>query len=421
MRVLILSQYFWPETFRITEVAQSLREAGCEVTVLTGQPNYPDGVVFEGYDAFGIGREEHAGCEVYRVPLAPRGRAGALRLAFNYLSFVFCAGVLGPFLLRRRKFDVIFVYGISPILQAVPGLVLRRTTGAALVVWVQDLWPQSLEVTGFLRNRRALGLVASVVRWIYRRSDLLLVQSQGFVAEVAAMAGDTPVEYHPNPGELAFSAPPAATPPALVLQPGFNIVFAGNLGTVQALDTVLAAAALLSDLADTRFVLIGAGSRQLWLQERVKQLGLTNVQMAGRFAPEQMPGILAQASALLVSLVRSPIMSQTIPSKVQAYLAAGRPVIASLDGEGARVIMEAGAGIACPAEDAEALAAAVRELQRTSTGELELMSQNARAYYEANFEPKGLAVRLERRFAQLVGRGRSANIHGSGRTRTHNG
>jgi len=144
--------------------------------------------------------------------------------------------------------------------------------------------------------------------------------------------------------------------------------------------------------------------------------------MPGRFAPEQMPGILAQASALLVSLVRSPIMSQTIPSKVQAYLAAGRPVIASLDGEGARVITEAGAGIACPAEDAQALAAAIRTLERAPAEDLQLMARNGRAYYEAHFEPHGLAVRLERRFAQLIAKSRPAGgSHSAGRTRTHNG
>ena len=403
MRVLILSQYFWPETFRINEVAQSLCEAGCEVGVLTGQPNYPDGKVFPGYHAWAAGRERYAGCTVWRLPLVPRGRGGGLRLALNYLSFVLSAGLIGPWLLRGKRFDVIFVYGISPILQALPGMVLRHSTGAALVPWVQDLWPQSLEVTGFVRNPRLLSLVASLVRWIYRRSDLLLVQSPGFVPLVRAMAGGTPVEIHPNPGELAFQSRPEGAP-ALVLDPGFNVVFAGNLGTVQALDTVLAAAQLLRDEAEVRFVLVGSGSRSEWLKQEVHRLGLKNVQLPGRFPPEAMPGILAQAAALLVSLTRSPIMSQTVPSKIQAYLAAARPVIAALDGEGARVVEEAGAGLACPAQDAVALAESVRRLCAASVQDRQRMGENGRRYYEQQFEPNMLAQRLVQRFAQLTAR-----------------
>lgn len=422
MRVLILSQYFWPESFRINEVAQSLREAGCEVSVLTGQPNYPDGVVYEGYRSFATCQEEFSGCNVYRIPLAPRGRANAMRLVANYLSFVVGASLLGPWVLRRQRFDVIFVYAISPILQAIPGIALRRTTGGALIPWVQDLWPQSLEVTGFVRSPLALRIVADVVRWIYRRSDLLLVQSRGFVPIVQSMCGKTPVEYHPNPGELAFQAQPAGAP-ALKLEPGFNVVFAGNLGMAQALETVLAAARLLKEEARVRFVLIGSGSRGEWLQQEVTRLGLYNVQLPGRFVPQQMPGILAQASVLLVSLVRSPIMSQTVPSKIQAYLAAGRPIIAALDGEGASVVEEAGAGLTCPAEDAAALAEAVRKLQLASQEELERMGKGGREYYERYFEPSALARRLVQRF-ELITATRTRSViskHMARRGRSDNG
>lgn len=408
MRVLVLSQYFWPESFRINEVAHSLREAGCEVTVLTGQPNYPEGRVHAGYRAYGTGREEFAGCTIYRVPLAPRGRGNALRLAANYLSFVFFASLLGPWLMRKQRFDVIFVYGISPILQVLPGMVLRATTGAALVPWVQDLWPQSLEVTGFVRNQRLLGTIARLVRWIYRKSDLLLAQSRGFIPLIRPMCGSTPVEYHPNPGELAFQSPPSG-PPAIILQPGFNVVFAGNLGTAQSLATVVSAASLLAQEHGIRFILVGSGSRSEWVHEEVKRLGLRNVELPGRFSAEQMPAILAQASALLVSLVRSPIMSQTVPSKIQAYLAAGRPIIAALDGEGANVVAEAGAGVTCPAEDAAALAAAVRKLKSLSQAELDDMGRRGHEYYARHFEPGMLAARLMSRFESL-GAARRRNL-----------
>ena len=243
VKVLVLSQHYWPETFRINEVVESLQKAGCCVSVLTGQPNYPDGAIFPGYRAMGVGAQMHdAGYMVYRVPVAPRRQGRAVQLISNYLSFLVSASLLGPWLLRGQRFDVIFVYGISPILQAIPGVVLKRFKRAALVTWVQDLWPQSLEATGFVRNRRILTAVAVLVRWIYRRCDLLLVQSQAFVRPVQSMADKTPVKYHPNPGELAFTQTQSLAPPALVLEQGFNVVFAGNLGTVQALGTLLDAA-----------------------------------------------------------------------------------------------------------------------------------------------------------------------------------
>jgi glycosyltransferase involved in cell wall biosynthesis len=401
MKVLILSQHFWPETFRINEIAQSLRGAGCEVVVLTGQPNYPEGKIFRGYRAFAWGREAWGPGPIYRVPLVPRRDGRSRRLVVNYLSFLASASLLGPWLLRGQRFDVIFVYGTSPILQAIAGLVLRVVNGGRLVAWVQDLWPQSLEVTGHVRSPRLLAAVGRLVSWLYRRCDLLLVQSPGFLPLVESMAGSTPVEVHPNPGELSF-AQPINGAPALRLDEGFNIVFAGNLGTVQALHTILAAARQLQELSDVRFVIVGSGSRGEWLREQVQRLALTNVQLPGRFPADAMPGLLAQASALLVTLTSSPALAQTVPSKVQAYLAAGRPIIASLDGEGARVVREAGAGLACPAEDADALAAAVRLLRGLAPAELDRMGEAGKRYYAQEFDPDLLARRLVDRFAQLA-------------------
>jgi glycosyltransferase involved in cell wall biosynthesis len=401
MRILVVSQHYWPENFRINEVVEVLRNQGCELTVLTGQPNYPGGTVYEGYQAVSLHTQAYSGYFIHRVPIVPRGKRSALRLTANYLSFLVSGSLLGPWLLRGQRFDLIFVFGMSPILQILPGVVLKWLKRAPLVTWVQDLWPQSLEVTGFVTNRRVLDAVAVVVRWLYRCNDLILVQSRGFIEEVQRVAGRTPVEYHPNPGELAFDVPKAGPTP-LTLDPGFNVVFAGNMGTVQALDTVVEAARLLQHEPGIRFVLVGSGSRSEWVQGEIERLGLRNVHLPGRFLPEAMPGILAQASVLLVSLVRSPIMSQTIPSKVQAYLAAGKPIIASLDGEGARVVTEAQAGLACPAEDAPALAAAVSALHAAGEAQLQQMGLNSRACYETNFQPERLAAQLIIRLEKLL-------------------
>lgn len=399
----MLSQYYWPESFRINEVVDSLRCLDCHITVLTGQPNYPQGEIFYDYHACSFGSQQHElGYRIYRVPLVPRGRGGAVGLVANYFSFVLSASVLGPWLLRGQHFDVIFVYAPSPIIQVLPAVWLAFLKRAKLITWVQDLWPQSLEATGFVRNRRVLDMVAVLVRWIYRRCDLLLVQSQAFISPVRTMANNTPVDYHPNPGELAFDLAGPLGPPALVLESGFNVVFAGNLGIVQALGTVLDAAELLLPYADVRIVLVGSGSRSEWLQQEVVRRKLSNVQLAGRFATEAMPAILVQASALLVSLVRNPIMSQTVPSKMQAYLAAGKPIIASLDGEGARVLAASGAGVACPAEDAAALAEAVLRLRAVPHAELQRMGEAGQIYYKQHFDPAVLAEKLVQHFTKLL-------------------
>jgi len=328
-------------------------------------------------------------------------------LALNYLSFVLAASALGPWLLRAQRVDVVFVYAPSPILQAIAGVVLARIKRAAVVTWVQDLWPESLAITGFVRSRYALAVVRSVVRWIYQKNDLLLAQSHAFVESIRSLAGDTQVVYHPNPGEPSYDIPPTSEPP-LVLERAFNVVFAGNLGTVQALDTVLDAAQLLLNAPDVRIVLIGSGSRSEWLMSQVASRNLHNVQVVGRFSTEAMPSILAQASALLVSLARSPALSQTVPAKVQAYLAAAKPVIASMDGEGAQIVREAGAGIACPAEDPSALAEAIRTLSLCPPDALRAYGASARSYYERHFHPTLLAQRLVGHFDGLVRGGLTA-------------
>lgn len=401
MRVLIVSQYYWPETFRITEVALALKDEGCEVFVLTGQPNYPDGVPFRGYRWWAMGSEQHEGVTVFRVPLVPRGRGSASRLALNYFSFICCAAAFGSWLLRRRSIDSILVFAPSPILQAIPAIWLAKIKKSSLVTWVQDLWPESLSATGFVQNPTLLSAVSGMVRWIYRKNDLLLVQSRAFITPVRTLAAGTQVVYHPNPGDFAFSDPVDLERCPVRFGAGFNVVFAGNLGTVQALETILDAAEILREEAAITFYLIGSGSRGDWLKSEVFRRNLVNVKLLGRFPLSAMPSIMSRASALLVSLAESPIMSQTVPSKIQAYLAAGRPIIASLNGEGARVILEAGAGIASPAEDARGLANAILQLSGLPLEELESMGKHGRNYYETHFEPHSLAKKLKQILASL--------------------
>lgn len=397
MKVLVVSQYFWPEGFRINEVVRSLVEKGVEVDVLTGKPNYPEGAIFPGYRAGGCQVESWAGAAVYRVPLFPRGARSAWRLALNYLSFVASGLLFGPWLLRKRHYDVVFVYGLSPLLLAIPAVFLAWIKRRKLIVWVQDLWPESLSATGYVRNPRVLRAVARVVRWIYRHTDLLLVQSRAFEAPVAALAPGKPIAYYPNSVDGTFAEPPSpdvALPEVPALDEGFAVVFAGNVGAGQAVEVMVEAAALLKDVPQIRFVVFGQGSRWDWMREQVRARGLSNLHLPGRFPVNTMPGLMQKAGALLVTLADEPIFAMTVPNKVQAYMAAGRPILACLNGEGARLVAEAQAGLSVPAQDAKALAAAVLQLYQMPAEDRARLGANGRRYFNAHFEHDKLVDEL---------------------------
>jgi len=389
----VFTQYFWPESFRINEVVASLADKGAQVNVLTGKPNYPQGAVFSGYKAWGLQRESHGGAGVYRIPLAPRRNSG-VGLAINYLSFVLSGLLLAPWILRGQRHDVIFVYAPSPILQAIPAIFLGWLTGAPVVLWVQDLWPASLSATGHVKNPTVLRAVERLVAWIYRKVDLLLVQSEAFVAPVRALAGDTPIQYFPNSVDASFSAPAAGTSVPAGLDAPFPVLFAGNIGTAQAVDVIIDAAERLQQHSDIQFVVVGDGSRRNGMLELARQRGLTNLHLPGRFPVESMPGFMQRAAVLLVTLADREVFAYTVPSKVQAYLAAGRPIVACINGEGARVVTGAGAGLAVAAEDGAALADAVMTLYRMDSAQRAVLGENGARYFAQHFEHEMLVDRL---------------------------
>lgn len=403
MRVLVSSQHFWPEGFRINDLVQALAERDVDVEVLTGKPNYPEGRYYPGYRGLGCQREQHNEVAIFRVPLAARGAGGAFRLFINYLSFILSGLLFAPWLLRRRRYDVIFVYASSPLLQAIPALFLGWLKRCPVVVWVQDLWPESLAATGYVQNPYILAGVRRIVGFIHRHSDLLLVQSRAYISSVSASAPGKPVIYYPNSVESVFCESAVAEAPAVPgLDANFPIVFAGNIGTVQAVDVIIEAATLLNGHPDIQFVLLGEGVRGAWLRQEVLARGLNNVTAPGRYPVEAMPGIFRKASALLVTLTGDPVFAATVPSKLQTYMAAGRPVLASLDGEGARMVVEADAGLAAPAGDARALADIVLALYKMAPEERDRLGSNGIHYFQQHFDRSLLVDELLDHFRSVT-------------------
>ena len=406
MKILIVTQYFWPENFRINDLALGLLERGHEISVFTGKPNYPEGSFFPGYGFFGRVHEDFRGVHVIRVPLFPRGAGRRPGLILNFLSFALLGSLLAPFRCKGG-FDAILVYEPSPVTVGLPALVLKWIKRAPLLFWVQDMWPETLSATGVVRSEWILKIVEGLVRFIYRHCDLVLVQSRAFVARVEALDVEArKICYFPNSAEDVYRPVEPGVQPASgqeLLPDGFRVMFAGNIGAAQDFETILAAAERLRAQRDIHWTIIGDGRRQAWVEQEIARRGLQDsVHLLGRHPVRSMARFFASAEVMLVTLRQDPVFALTIPSKIQSYLACGRPIIAALDGEGARVIEESGAGIAVRAGDAGALAEGVLRLYQMPRQDREAMGQRGRRYFEQHFERELLLSRLEQWMRDLT-------------------
>jgi colanic acid biosynthesis glycosyl transferase WcaI len=404
MRVLVVSQYFWPENFRINELVAELVRRGNIVTILTGRPNYPDGDVFPDYrarpDAFG----QFAGANVFRVPMLARGRR-SWRLLLNYLTFACSATLLGPWKLRGRRFDAIFVFEPSPVTVGIPAVVMGKLKRAPVIFWILDQWPETLAAVGAVKSPLALRAIGSVVSYIYNRCTVLLAQSRSMVEIAAGYVRDRRrVHYFPNWADripdirsvvAAEELPPKAN--------HFDVMFAGNIGESQDFGAILSAAELLRDSSRIRWLIVGDGRMAAWVKAEISRRQLEGrVVMLGRQPAERMPAFYCGADALLVSLRAEPIFALTVPGKLQTYLAVGLPILGMLNGEGGRIIEESGAGIACPSGDFQSLALAVKRVESLSAQERAAMSAQARAYALREFDRDQLITVLEDHMRKAV-------------------
>lgn len=404
MKILLVTQYFWPENFRINDLALNFQRQGHQVTVLTGIPNYPTGKFFDDYGLFKNTTEQWCSINIIRAPIVPRGKGGGLRLAVNYFSFAVFACICAVVRIQK-DFDVIFVHEPSPITVGIPAIVMKKMTGAPILFWVLDIWPESVSAAGAVTQPWIIETLRGITRWIYSHCDLVLLQSMGFMSHAKEMSvPNERVRYFPSwAEELYVPIEPTAENKQPNMPDGFCIVFAGNIGAAQDFGTILDAAEILKMELLIKWVIIGDGRMLSWVREEVCKRGLEQtVHLLGRHSVEKMPEYFAHADALLVSLKKEPIFSSTIPGKIQSYLACGKPVIAMLDGEGARIITEASAGIACPAEDAQTLAQAVVKLSQTDRKALAAMGHNGRKYYEQHFDREVLFPQLEQWMKELI-------------------
>lgn len=396
MRILIVSQYFWPESFKINDLCLALKERGHDVAVLTGKPNYPAGTFSNGYGFFRKRKEVWNDISIYRSPLIPRGKGNGIMLFVNYLSFAFFASIRMLFI--SRKFDNIFVYGLSPITVGLPGIVAKYKSNAPLYIYVQDLWPGSISGAGGIDNRFILSICNLVVKLIYKNCEKILIPSKAFVPYILNQEVEqNKLIYFPNTTESYFNVTEPTLEKLKQLPNGKILMFAGNLGEAQSFDTLLKTAVILKeDLIQVHWVILGEGRKKDYIKSKIVELNLQNtVHLLGAFPSTEMSSFFSCADALLVSLKKNPIYSMTIPSKIQSYLACGKPILTSLDGEGSRVIEEANAGLVSPSEDPIAFANIIKQFFDLTIEEQKVLGYNARIYFDKYFERELLVDKLE--------------------------
>ncbi|NHM30015.1 glycosyltransferase [Neobacillus terrae] len=378
MKILIICQYFYPEQFKVNDISFELVKQGHQVTVLTGLPNYPSGVVDGNYKSFKNRKEDINGVKVIRSWLLGRGK-GKKRLALNYLSFALSSSIKAFFL--KKDFDFILVYQLSPVTMAIPGILLKKLTKKPLYIYSFDLWPESMVSGGISPGSKIYSALLKLSKWIYKSADKILISSKMF-EEYFKHTLDVQREctHLPIYAEEEFSHIQKEKNDKEFV----NLMFAGNIGEMQSVETIIHAADILKDEPLIKFHIVGDGSSREKCENLTKQLKLSNVTFYGHHPITDMPGFYGMADAFLVTLKSNKVISYTLPGKVQSYMAAGKPIIGAIDGETNIVIKEAQCGICGQAEDYRELAKNIKTFLRTKDQHA-TYGENGKRYYMSNF------------------------------------
>ena len=382
MKILLLTQWFDPEpTFKGLAFAKELKRQGHEVQVLTGFPNYPGGKIYDGYKLKLYQREEIDGISILRVALYPNHDSSALKRIFNYISFAFMAMLFGIF--ATKKADVIYAYH-PPLTVGVAAIFIKLFRRMPIVYDIQDMWPDTLKATGMLNNNKILNLIGLVCKLVYRFVDHIVVLCPGF--KQLLIERDVPKEkisviYNWCDEHGLTQAKSTKLEYQQLMHNKFNIVFAGNMGKAQALDSILDVAKEVQDIQDIQFVFVGSGTETEHLKQRLINENISNTIFIPRMPMAEVGGVLELSSLLLVHLKKDPLFEITVPSKTQAYMAMGKPVLMAVAGDAADLIQRAECGCVATSEDVESIQQAILRIYHLSASEQLQMGLNARNYY----------------------------------------
>jgi glycosyltransferase involved in cell wall biosynthesis len=392
--ILVISQYFYPEEFRINDICKEWVERGYTVTVVTGIPNYPKGKFYKGYNFFRKRKETIDGVEIIRLPILPRGKK-SIMLALNYLSFV-VSGFFWSFFSSLDP-DVVFVYEVSPMTQALPGVWFSKRKNIPLVLYVTDLWPENVEYAAGITNKKLLNSIGKMVDYIYKRSNRILTSSRSFIKAIHARGVEKEkLLFWPQYAEDLYQ--PFQPSIEVNHTEMFNVIFAGNIGYAQGLDILPQVAQYIIDNSDISFCfnIVGDGRYKAELVQLVEEKDLNSYfNFIERQPPENIPKLMSNNHASLVILANSEVFSMTIPAKVQSSLACGIPVLVSANGEVQDVVLESGAGKVSNAGDVNKLGENIIEMAKLSERELEELGRKATEYSDSNFSKKKLLDEID--------------------------
>ena len=396
--ILVVSQYFYPEPFRISDMCQDWVKRGYKVTVLTGLPNYPDGKIYKGYRRRERRREHWNGIDIIRIPLIARGK-GAFRLMLNYFSFVVSGFFWKSF--TKVKADLVFSYEVSPMTQVLVGCWYAKRRKIPHYLYVQDLWPENVETVTGIHSKLVINPISKMVNKIYKNCDLIFGTSESFVTEIQKRVFDdkSKVKYWPQYAE-EFYTPTEKRVEELEKDPAFKIIFTGNIGQAQGLNILPQTAKILKEQNQrVKFVIVGDGREKTKLMEEIQRQGVEDLfVLVSRRPGEEIPAYLCSCQAAFVSFMNNDLFAKTIPAKLQSYMACGMPIIASATGETERIVREADCGVCAKIGDAMALSEAI--VQLLNKKDISRLGINAKAYCDKHFKKVALMDEMDKYFGE---------------------
>lgn len=388
-RILIVTQYIYPENFKSSDMAFELAKRGYEVDVLTGIPNYPEGHYYKGYGLFSRRVEVKDGVRFYRCFQTPRLLLpGFIGMSLNYVTFVISATLWVLFyFLWKKKYDAIIAHEPSPITQLIPAIILGKIRKVKVYSWIMDIWPDSV-LSSIGDNKKTFivkKILNSVTNWTYRNSDKLLITSKG-MKDLINRDSDysDKIVYFPNWSDDLKAMPLEEIPS---LPEGYKIMMAGNIAGGLGIDTLYLLLEELKDMSEVKFIFVGGGNLQQQFAEKCKHNGLNNVFFMGKHPFSKMPAFYYEADTMLLTLKPTELkhLDVTVPARLQGYMAGGKPVLAMIGSGAASLIKESDCGYAVPAGDYKALAKYISEYVLTHKNEFAQKGANGRDYYENNF------------------------------------
>ena len=392
-KIVLISQYFWPENFKINDLCKKVKKAGYDLVVITGLPNYPRGRFFEGYSLLNIGWDKYEGIDVFRVPLFPRGK-NKFCLLMNYLTFCFFASIATLFICRNAK--LVWVYQLSPIFAIVPAIISKMVYKTKIIANVLDLWPESFYAVVPNQNKVISELLLKLSNWIYSRCDILLVSSK-YSCRLLGNRVTQPALHMPH-SEIDYGGRKTE----FGRENGFKILFAGNIGYAQSMDTIAQAVLKLRQLKGVKWCFLGDGAEKNALERKFRSEGIENVEFLGWVPTEVAIAHLRDSHIALVTLKDNLVCNSTLPSKVQIFLSTGTPIVVATNGETNDVIGVAGAGLCGPAEDADKLTNNIEIAYNMSEKQLQELGANGYMLFAEQFGADKVFELLESQIRESI-------------------